>query len=81
MKLGLCTQGFHMGCEGGSMVREAQATHLQALTSTKQDAGTELVPEKCAERHREDPVLQPTWTMEGQRAHGCSSVLPFISFV
>lgn len=54
-----------MGCERGSMVRETQATHLQALTSTKQDAGTEPVPGKCAERHREDHVLQPTWTMGG----------------
>lgn len=70
-----------MACQGCSMVKETRTTCLQALTSTKQDAGTELVPRDGAQRHRKEPVLQPVWTMGGPGAHGCISVLPFIGFV
>lgn len=58
-----------MGCQARSIVKETQVTCLQALTSTKQGAGTELVPRKCAEQRREEPVLQPALTEGGPRVH------------
>lgn len=41
MRLGLCAQGVYTDCQRCSMVKETWATCLQALTSTKPDAGTE----------------------------------------
>lgn len=63
------------------VVRGVQGSDM-SNSSSKQDAGPELVPIKSAQRHREEePVLQTTWPMGGPRAHECISILPFISFV